>query len=145
MNITRWSGKQRRSASGLDSSSGSGFDGSDSPLLLSGPVLSPPPGLGRSLKDRGRRPAGATGTPRHSVASSAGLLVARCPFGAESLVCRTPRLLLLFSVCDSSPERHVTFCCKEELSVRVQRPPGISLQVVSGFLFFRHLFTETTY
>ncbi|KAI4579165.1 hypothetical protein MJG53_001038 [Ovis ammon polii x Ovis aries] len=61
MNITRWSGKQRRSASGLDSSSGSGFDGSDNPLLLSGPVLSPPPGLGRSLKDRGRRPAGATG------------------------------------------------------------------------------------
>lgn len=61
MNITRWSGKQRRSASDLNSSSGSGFDGSDSPLLLSGPVLSPPPGLGRSLKDRGRRPAGATG------------------------------------------------------------------------------------
>ncbi|XP_055424309.1 DNA polymerase theta isoform X2 [Bubalus kerabau] len=61
MNITRWSGEQRRSASGLNSSSGSGFDGSDSPLLLSGPVLSPPPGLGRSLKDRGRRPAGATG------------------------------------------------------------------------------------
>ncbi|XP_070322130.1 DNA polymerase theta isoform X1 [Odocoileus virginianus] len=61
MNITRWSGKQRRSASGLDSSSGSGVDGSDSPLLLSGPVLSPPPGLGRCLKDRGRRPAGATG------------------------------------------------------------------------------------
>ncbi|KAF4020798.1 hypothetical protein G4228_012644 [Cervus hanglu yarkandensis] len=61
MNITRWSGKQRSSASGLDSSSGSGVDGSDSPLLLSGPVLSPPPGLGRSLKDRGRRPAGATG------------------------------------------------------------------------------------
>ena len=34
---------------------------------------------------------------------------------------------------------------KEELLVRVQRPPGIRLQVVSGFLFFRHLFTETTY
>ena len=53
------------------------------------------------------------------------------------------RLLLLFSVCDPGPERHVTFCW-QELLVRVQRP-GISLQVVSGFLFFRHLFTETTY
>ncbi|XP_023975984.1 DNA polymerase theta isoform X2 [Physeter macrocephalus] len=61
MNLTRWSGKRRRSASGSDSFSGSGGDSSDSPLLLSGPVLSPPPGLRRSLKDRGRPPARAAG------------------------------------------------------------------------------------
>ncbi|XP_057401825.1 DNA polymerase theta isoform X5 [Balaenoptera acutorostrata] len=61
MNLTRWSGKRRRSASGSDSFSGSGGDSSDSPLLLSRPVLSPPPGLRRSLKDRGRPPARAAG------------------------------------------------------------------------------------
>ncbi|XP_032336025.1 DNA polymerase theta isoform X2 [Camelus ferus] len=61
MNLTRWSGKRRRSASGSDSFSGSGGDSSDSLLLPSGPVLSPPPGLGRSLKDRGRWPARAAG------------------------------------------------------------------------------------
>nr|XP_031536155.1 DNA polymerase theta [Vicugna pacos] len=61
MNLTRWSGKRRRSASGSDSFSGSGGDSSDNLLLPSGPVLSPPPGLGRSLKDRGRRPARAAG------------------------------------------------------------------------------------
>ncbi|XP_059778117.1 DNA polymerase theta [Balaenoptera ricei] len=61
MNLTRWSGKRRRSASGSDSFSGSGGDSSDSPLLLSRPVLSPPPGLTRSLKDRGRPPARAAG------------------------------------------------------------------------------------
>uniref|UniRef100_A0A8C0CM53 DEAD/DEAH-box helicase domain-containing protein n=1 Tax=Balaenoptera musculus TaxID=9771 RepID=A0A8C0CM53_BALMU len=54
MNLTRWSGKRRRSASGSDSFSGSGGDSSDSPLLLSRPVLSPPPGLRRSLRDRGK-------------------------------------------------------------------------------------------
>uniref|UniRef100_A0A452R046 DEAD/DEAH-box helicase domain-containing protein n=1 Tax=Ursus americanus TaxID=9643 RepID=A0A452R046_URSAM len=53
MNVLRRSGKRRRSASGSDSFSGSGVEGSDSPLLPSGPVLSPPPGLGRCLKDRG--------------------------------------------------------------------------------------------
>ncbi|XP_065732505.1 DNA polymerase theta [Phocoena phocoena] len=61
MNLTRWSGKRRRSAPGSDFFSGSGGDSSDSPLLLSGPVLSPPPGLRRSLKDRGRPPARAAG------------------------------------------------------------------------------------
>lgn len=74
----------------------------DNPLLLSGPVLSPPPGLGRSLKDRGRRPA-RLGTPRHSVASSNRLLVARCLFGAEARSFTGP-LFLAFSVCDSSPQ-----------------------------------------
>ncbi|XP_040477243.1 DNA polymerase theta [Ursus maritimus] len=61
MNVLRRSGKRRRSASGSDSFSGSGVEGSDSPLLPSGPVLSPPPGLGRCLKDRGRPPAAAAG------------------------------------------------------------------------------------
>nr|XP_014685094.2 DNA polymerase theta isoform X1 [Equus asinus] len=61
MNLARWSGKRRRSASGSDSFSGSAGDSSDSPRLPSGPVLSPPPGLGRSLKDRGCPPAGAAG------------------------------------------------------------------------------------
>ncbi|XP_060054263.1 DNA polymerase theta [Erinaceus europaeus] len=56
MNLPRWSGKRRRSAS--DSFSGSGGDSSDSLLLLSGPVLSPPPGLARRLEARGRAAAG---------------------------------------------------------------------------------------
>ena len=146
MNITHWSGKQRRSASDLNSSSGSGFDGSDSPLLLSGPVLSPPPGLGRSLKDRGRRPAGATGTPRHSVGSSAWLLVARCPFDAELARLQDPLGSYSLSQFVTPALSGMSLSVdKEELLVRVQRPPGISLQVVSGFLFFWHLFTETTY
>ncbi|XP_058411862.1 DNA polymerase theta isoform X1 [Diceros bicornis minor] len=66
MNLPRWSGKRRRSASGSDSS-GSAGDSSDSPLLPSGPVLSPPPGLGRSLKDRGCPPAGAAGECKQTV------------------------------------------------------------------------------
>ncbi|XP_058151735.1 DNA polymerase theta [Dasypus novemcinctus] len=49
MSLQRQSGKRRRSASGSDSS-GSCGDSSDSRQLPSGPVLSPPPGLGRSLK-----------------------------------------------------------------------------------------------
>ncbi|XP_037692415.1 DNA polymerase theta isoform X2 [Choloepus didactylus] len=49
MNLPRRSGKRRRSASDSDSFTGSCGDYSDSPQLLSGPVLSPPPGLGRSL------------------------------------------------------------------------------------------------
>uniref|UniRef100_A0A2K5KT27 DNA polymerase theta n=1 Tax=Cercocebus atys TaxID=9531 RepID=A0A2K5KT27_CERAT len=59
MNLLRRSGKRRRSESGSDSFSGSGGDSSASPQLLSGSVLSPPPGLGRCLKDR---TAGAPGT-----------------------------------------------------------------------------------
>uniref|UniRef100_A0A8C3YVJ5 DNA polymerase theta n=1 Tax=Catagonus wagneri TaxID=51154 RepID=A0A8C3YVJ5_9CETA len=55
MNLTRWSGKRRRSASSSDSFLGSGGDSFDSPLIHSGPVLSPPAGLRRSLK------AGAAG------------------------------------------------------------------------------------
>ncbi|XP_073087665.1 DNA polymerase theta isoform X4 [Manis javanica] len=61
MNLPRWSGKRRRSTSGSDPFSGSGGDSSDSPLPASRPVLSPPPGLARSLKDRGRPPAAAAG------------------------------------------------------------------------------------
>ncbi|XP_029795268.1 DNA polymerase theta [Suricata suricatta] len=59
MNLSRRSGKRRRSASGSGSFSGSCGDSSDSPLLPLGPVLSPPPGLGRCLKDLGRQPAAA--------------------------------------------------------------------------------------
>ncbi|XP_057553521.1 DNA polymerase theta [Hippopotamus amphibius kiboko] len=66
MNLTRRSGKRRRSASGSDSFSGGGGDSGDSPLLLSGPVLSPPPGLRRSLKDHGCPPAGAAGECRQT-------------------------------------------------------------------------------
>ncbi|XP_076724398.2 DNA polymerase theta isoform X3 [Callospermophilus lateralis] len=51
MNLLHRSGKRRRSDS--DSFSGSGGDSGFSPQLLSGPVLSPPPGLGRSLKAAG--------------------------------------------------------------------------------------------
>ncbi|XP_059247024.1 DNA polymerase theta [Mustela nigripes] len=67
MNLPRWSGKRRRSASSSDSFSGSGGDGSDSLLLHSGPVLSPPPGLGRCLKDRGRPPAAAAGECKQTI------------------------------------------------------------------------------
>ncbi|XP_063486212.1 DNA polymerase theta isoform X4 [Symphalangus syndactylus] len=59
MNLLRRSGKRRRSESGSDSFSGSGGDSSASPQLLSGSVLSPPPGLGRCMKDRGRQSAAA--------------------------------------------------------------------------------------
>lgn len=61
MNLQRWSGKRRRSTSGSDTFSGSGGDSSDSPLPPSRPVLSPPRGLARSLKNRGRPPAAAAG------------------------------------------------------------------------------------
>uniref|UniRef100_A0A8C0ZMU3 DNA polymerase theta n=1 Tax=Castor canadensis TaxID=51338 RepID=A0A8C0ZMU3_CASCN len=53
MNLQRRSVKRRRSASGSDSLSGGGGDNSVGSLHLSGPVLSPPPGLGRSLKAAG--------------------------------------------------------------------------------------------
>ncbi|XP_032128314.1 DNA polymerase theta-like isoform X2 [Sapajus apella] len=61
MNLLRRSGKRRRSESGSDSLSGSGGDSSASPQLLSRTVLSPPPGLGGSLKDRGRQSAANAG------------------------------------------------------------------------------------
>ncbi|XP_063662214.1 DNA polymerase theta isoform X9 [Pan troglodytes] len=67
MNLLRRSGKRRRSESGSDSFSGSGGDSSDSPQLLSGSVLSPPPGLGRCLKDRGRQSAAAAGECKPTV------------------------------------------------------------------------------
>ncbi|KAF7475788.1 Hypothetical predicted protein [Marmota monax] len=57
MNLLHRSGKRRRSDS--DSFSGSGGDSGFSPQLLSGPVLSPPPGLGRSLKAAGAAPTSA--------------------------------------------------------------------------------------
>ncbi|XP_045707980.1 DNA polymerase theta isoform X2 [Phyllostomus hastatus] len=67
MNLSRWRGKRRRSTSGSDSFLGSSGDSSDSSdscdsrdshLRPSEPVLSPPPGLGRSLRDGSRSPAG---------------------------------------------------------------------------------------
>nr|XP_054407399.1 DNA polymerase theta isoform X4 [Pongo abelii] len=67
MNLLRRSGKRRRSESGSDSFSGSGGDSSASPQLLSGSVLSPPPGLGRCLKDRGRQSAAAAGECKPTV------------------------------------------------------------------------------
>ncbi|KAM6162866.1 DNA polymerase theta [Erethizon dorsatum] len=53
MNLPRRSGKRRRSASDSDSFPGSGGDSGVSPQLPAGPALSPPPGLGRSLKAAG--------------------------------------------------------------------------------------------
>lgn len=84
MNLLRRSGKRRRSESGSDSFSGSGGDRSASSQLLSGSVLSPPPGLGRCLKDRSRQSAAAAGAPGTREAagnggSSAGPWVGRCP------------------------------------------------------------------
>ncbi|XP_055239730.2 DNA polymerase theta isoform X1 [Gorilla gorilla gorilla] len=67
MNLLRRSGKRRRSESGSDSFSGSGGDSSASPQLLSGSVLSPPQGLGRCLKDRGRQSAAAAGECKPTV------------------------------------------------------------------------------
>ncbi|XP_037381368.1 DNA polymerase theta isoform X2 [Talpa occidentalis] len=67
MNLPRCSGKRRRSASDSDSFSGSGGDSHDSRLLPSGPVLSPPPGLGRGLKTRGRPPGAAAGESKQTV------------------------------------------------------------------------------
>ncbi|XP_017363624.1 DNA polymerase theta-like [Cebus imitator] len=61
MNLLRRSGKRRHSESGSDSLSGSGSDSSASLQLLSRTVLSPPPGLGRCLKDRGRQSAANAG------------------------------------------------------------------------------------
>uniref|UniRef100_A0A5F9CWR7 DNA polymerase theta n=1 Tax=Oryctolagus cuniculus TaxID=9986 RepID=A0A5F9CWR7_RABIT len=57
MNLLRRSGKRRRPVS--DSFSASSSDSSASPQLLAGSALSPPPGLGRSLKERGGRGRGA--------------------------------------------------------------------------------------
>ncbi|XP_012494995.1 PREDICTED: DNA polymerase theta [Propithecus coquereli] len=68
MNLTRRSGKRRRSASSSDSLLGSGGDSSVSPLFFSGSVLSPPLGLGRCLKDRGGQSAAAAGECKQTVA-----------------------------------------------------------------------------
>ncbi|XP_008563156.1 PREDICTED: DNA polymerase theta [Galeopterus variegatus] len=67
MNLPHRGGKRRRSVSDSDSFSGSGGDSSDSSRLPSGPVLSPPPGLGRSLKDRCRQSASAAGECKQTV------------------------------------------------------------------------------
>lgn len=125
MNLPRWSGKRRRSTSGSDPFSGSGGDSSDSPLPASRPVLSPPPGLARSLKDRGRPPAAAAGTPRHSGdggragqlghASRVGSLRGACLFAWPT------RLLLPFSVCDLGLVPQVAYsdqmCCQPIFSI----------------------------
>ncbi|XP_075857948.1 DNA polymerase theta [Microcebus murinus] len=67
MNLPCRSGKRRRSASSSDSFLGSGGDSSASHLFLSGSVLSPPPGLGRCLKDRGGQLAAAAGKCKQTV------------------------------------------------------------------------------
>lgn len=61
MSLPRRSRKRRRSSSGSDTFSGDG-DSFVSPQLRCGPVLSPPPGLGRGrrLTGTGTRPAGPT-------------------------------------------------------------------------------------
>lgn len=66
MSLPRRGGKRRRSTSDSDSL-GSSADRSDSRLLPSGPVLSPPPGLGRSWKDSGRPGAAAAGECKQTV------------------------------------------------------------------------------
>lgn len=136
MNLPRWSGKRRRSTLGSDSFSGSGDESSDSPLLPSGPVLSPPPGLGRSLKDQGRPPAAAAGTPRLSGGNrggghAAGLRVrGRCPNHEELALFALPTG---FIVSFSGLVRQVFFCSDTDvLSAYIQRPPASNVQVVSG-------------
>ncbi|XP_049641821.1 DNA polymerase theta [Suncus etruscus] len=66
MNLPRRSRKRRRSTLGSDSSGCSSGDGSDSPQL-SRSVLSPPAGLGRSLKDRRRSPGAFAGECKSTV------------------------------------------------------------------------------
>ncbi|XP_016055399.1 PREDICTED: DNA polymerase theta [Miniopterus natalensis] len=70
MSLLRASGKRRRSTSGSDSflgSSGDCSDSSDSRLRPPEPVLSPPPGLRRSLKDSGHPLAAAAGECKQTV------------------------------------------------------------------------------
>nr|KAF6379910.1 DNA polymerase theta [Myotis myotis] len=67
MSLPRRGGKRRRSTSDSDSLLGSSADRSDSRLLPSEPVLSPPAGLGRSWKDSGRRVAAAAGECKQTV------------------------------------------------------------------------------
>ncbi|XP_048202684.1 DNA polymerase theta isoform X2 [Perognathus longimembris pacificus] len=64
MDVSRRRGKRRRSESSSDSWSAGGGDSSASPPLLSRSVLSPPPGLGRSLKAAG---AGTPGVCKQTV------------------------------------------------------------------------------
>lgn len=136
MNLPRWSGKRRRSTLGSDSFSGSGDDSSDSPLLPSGPVLSPPPGLGRSLNDQGRPPAAAAGTPRLSGDNRGGGHVAgprvggRCPDREELALFA---LRTGFIVPFSGLLRQGFFCSDTDvLSAYIQRPPARNVQVDSG-------------
>lgn len=136
MNLPRWSGKRRRSTLGSDSFSGSGDDSSDSPLLPSGPVLSPPPGLGRSLNDQGRPPAAAAGTPRLSGDNRGGGHVAgprvggRCPDREELALFA---LRTGFIVPFSGLLRQSFFCSDTDvLSAYIQRPPASNVQVDSG-------------
>lgn len=100
MNHLRWVGKRRRSTLGSDSFCGSSSDSIDSPLLPSGPVLSPPAGLGRSLKDRGHRPAAAAGTLRqHSVGNGRGGQLSRTLWReVPLLVCTTYSASSLFGL-----------------------------------------------
>jgi hypothetical protein len=115
MNLQRRSVKRRRSASGSDSLSGGGGDNSVGSLHLSGPVLSPPPGLGRSLKAAGAGTAGPLG-PTGEVGSPAG------PRGGSVLGARPalhgPR----------RPGRRVT----PARSASFHRPRGAGVQVASG-------------
>ncbi|KAM6224815.1 DNA polymerase theta [Rhynchocyon petersi] len=67
MHLPRRSGKRRRSSSDCESFLENSRDGSDSPHVLSSSVLSPPPGLVRSLKGRCCQSAGAAGTWKQTV------------------------------------------------------------------------------
>lgn len=147
MNHPRRSGKRRRSTLGSDSW-GSGDDSSDSPLLPLGRVLSPPPGLGRSLMDRGRPPAAAAGTLRLSVGNGRDGPFSRTMWREvfspreACLFAQPTQLLVSFSVCDSTSVRQVAFCLDTDvLSVYIQRLPCSNTQVVSGsFDLYRNNF-----
>lgn len=137
MSLPRRGGKRRRSTSDSDSL-GSSADRSDSRLLPSGPVLSPPPGLGRSWKDSGRPGAAAAGTPGPLGQGRGGQVsCAMCrevsALRGACLCARSTRFLVIFSVCDSGPVWQVTFCSdKGVLSAYLQRPRGRNIQVFSG-------------
>nr|XP_012294203.1 uncharacterized protein LOC105707733 [Aotus nancymaae] len=93
MKLLRRSGKRRRSESGSDSLSGSGGDSSASPQLLSRTVLSPPPGLGRCLKDRGRQSAATAATENSMIPGRAGRFEFEDRREDDDSTCRQARVL----------------------------------------------------
>lgn len=145
MNPPRWNGKRRRSASGSDSFSGSCGDSSDSSLLPSGPVLSPPPGLGRCLKDLGRQPAAAAGTPEHSRGGGCGGQL--CPAVCREVYVVTAQLACLHGLLGFYSLSQFVTCdwYGRSRSVRAWTCIlGNSLVIIFKWFVGHSTFTETT-